>query len=207
MIEYIGILLESENSFQHEYFNQHITEYIHYFYSYDQFLMSYDSSCCALLIPIHHPNIKEIIHETDNHQIQLYCYEFTNSLCTFFKIEKTELSSISQNLTTNVLYLQKRKQHIRILIHEILYIESNKNYIQIHTLYKTYRLRMRIQDLSNSLDATYFLRCHQSYIVNMRYIRSMKRYEIVLYNNIKIPISKTYTKQTRAKYLELCTTE
>lgn len=47
-----------------------------------------------------------------------------------------------------------------------------------------------------------FLRCHQSYIVNMDHIMSFDKLSIVLYSGVTIPVSKNRHTQAKAAYLK-----
>ena len=74
----------------------------------------------------------------------------------------------------------------------------------MHTAKGTLRFRMQLRELSMRLNDKCFQRCHQSFIVNMNYIYSLKRYEITLRNGACIPISKAYSKQVRSAFQQLC---
>ena len=50
-----------------------------------------------------------------------------------------------------------------------------------------------------------FIRCHQSYLVNARYIKEIRNYTVFLRNPVngvveEIPVSKNRAQQTRALY-------
>lgn len=76
-------------------------------------------------------------------------------------------------------------------LNDILYITSEKNYIDIHTLNRKYSIR---KSLANFLDelSTDFVQIHRSIVVNKKHIQS-KSSNRVLINNIELPISRNFT--------------
>lgn len=50
---------------------------------------------------------------------------------------------------------------------EIIYIESNRNRLNIHTVRETIACYGRLGEFANQLPQKQFLRCHQSFLVNM----------------------------------------
>lgn len=87
----------------------------------------------------------------------------------------------------------------------LYYIESQDNYVRIYYeldgRLESYMLRCKTQTLEESLLGTSLMRCHRSYIVNMRKISRFKheheRAKITLsHPSAKpIPVSKSYCKQ------------
>lgn len=99
------------------------------------------------------------------------------------------------------LSFHKKKEIIQISLANILYVESNKTNIYMHTKQEVISFRYKIQDLELILVYP-FIRCHQSFIVNMYYITSMQRYSLQINHSISIPISKKYSQAVRKKYQE-----
>ena len=50
-----------------------------------------------------------------------------------------------------------------------------------------------------------FIRCHKSYLVNIKYISERVNQEFLLINGAKIPISKTKLKEVREWFTEYWT--
>ncbi|MBD7910632.1 MULTISPECIES: LytTR family DNA-binding domain-containing protein [Clostridium] len=77
----------------------------------------------------------------------------------------------------------------KIYLEDIIYIETYKRNTLIHTKkenilsYKTMKYHLKI--LNNS-----FYRCHESYIVNFKYISKIIKLDITLKNNEILPLSK-----------------
>lgn len=90
---------------------------------------------------------------------------------------------------------------IKIPICDILYLESQKHYICIHTKQgeiKTFR--GKISDYTDELADVGFVRVHIGYLVNIRYIYSITSQKIVLDNEEELPISRAKVESIKQKY-------
>jgi DNA-binding LytR/AlgR family response regulator len=100
-------------------------------------------------------------------------------------------------------YYTFRFQNIdyKISLEDITHIEALGRYLYIHDNKNSYKciksLKTTLNDLSDD-----FVRCHNSYIVNMNYIQSISRTGCVLTNNMNLPISMTYWKSFQASYVK-----
>jgi DNA-binding LytR/AlgR family response regulator len=47
-----------------------------------------------------------------------------------------------------------------------------------------------------------FVRCHQSYLVNLRHVESMQRYLLTFTDGEELPVSKAYTKAMQQAFTE-----
>ena len=54
-----------------------------------------------------------------------------------------------------------------LVLKDILYVETEKHYIVIHTKKDKIRCSNMISDMERKLDGTWFYRCHNTYIVNL----------------------------------------
>jgi len=85
--------------------------------------------------------------------------------------------------------VQKRK--VKILFSEIVYIESQREYIKIITSRGEYISKMGTHEIEALLPAHLFKRVHRSYIVAIRRIESYTA-EMIEINGASIPIGKGY---------------
>lgn len=85
--------------------------------------------------------------------------------------------------------VQKRK--VKILFSEIVYIESQREYIKIITTRGEYISKMGTHEIEALLPAHLFKRVHRSYIVAIRRIESYTA-EMIEINGASIPIGKGY---------------
>ncbi len=87
-----------------------------------------------------------------------------------------------------------------IRLKDIVCLESNLKHTKIYTYDNTvneYNIKMK--DIEKMLPGTVFARVHQSFIINMDYIKSYDSQNIVLEDGLSVPISRTYTKYAREK--------
>lgn len=90
---------------------------------------------------------------------------------------------------------------------EILYIESSKRCCILHhiedstlTDIKKIEFYSKLNDLERNLSDT-FIRCHQSYLVNMRYIANIEKKQLKLTNKEVLPISQSHVQDLRMEYV------
>lgn len=96
------------------------------------------------------------------------------------------------------------REYKKVRINEIIYFESNKRFLQIHTvnndkLHKFYHKLGEIEEYFKNTKCV-FIRIHQSYLVNAEYIKGFKQTMIELENGVKLPISEERKKKVVAEY-------
>jgi DNA-binding LytR/AlgR family response regulator len=89
------------------------------------------------------------------------------------------------------LFINVQKKKVKILFSEIVYIESQREYIKIMTIKNEYITKMSTHEIEAILPANLFKRVHRSFIVSIRRIESYTA-EIVEVNGVSIPIGKGY---------------
>ena len=78
---------------------------------------------------------------------------------------------------------------LKVLFDEILYVKSDKNYIDVQTISKKITLRYTLDNFLNELDTEIFCKVHRSYIINKEKI-SKKTANSIYINEQEIPISR-----------------
>jgi DNA-binding LytR/AlgR family response regulator len=91
------------------------------------------------------------------------------------------------------IYLRSNKKHYKIGTSEILYIESNKDYITLHLTGRKLQIKQPISEVEDMLDATRFLRIHRSYLVNIDKITAFTASDIEI-DTVELPIGTNYRK-------------
>ena len=92
--------------------------------------------------------------------------------------------------------LVKGKEIRRIFYDDIYYAESEARKIKLYCENEIIEYYEKMDRLEQQLD-TDFVRCHKSFLVNMKYIRCIDGKEITLLNGEKIPVSKKKSSETR----------
>lgn len=85
-------------------------------------------------------------------------------------------------------------------VRSILYVESRKRIINIHTPQKVYSSYMKLDELIELLP-NYFISCHKSYIINSKKILSYARNSFTMNNNVIIPISRSNIDRVRTEFI------
>ena len=55
--------------------------------------------------------------------------------------------------------------------------------------------------MENNLPSKYFVKCHRSYIVNVKHINSITKNKVFLSNGMKIPISRSKYKEVSDAFI------
>lgn len=107
---------------------------------------------------------------------------------------------ITENLKNeNFYFFNVDKRQVKIFADDILYIESIKDYVRIHTTDQKPMTKFQIGELENYLKDKRFIRIHKSYLINSEKITTVKATEIEL-GAIRLPVGRTY-KQNLKKIL------
>lgn len=86
---------------------------------------------------------------------------------------------------------------------KIVYIESDKHELMIHFTDRTEQVRMKMDDILTQLTEQY-IRIHQSYAVNARYLKRLTTEEAILSDDTRLPVSRgryRKAKEELGKYL------
>lgn len=203
MSSYIGIFLIKKHVKDLAFFQDHFHKAV-FFYSYDQLMMNCDSHCSCLLIPLYAVNLSVFIHFAQSLRIPIVFYEQHCRKWQFYQLQVILPKELGLDFNRHTLLLKRGCEQLRIVKQDIMYIESDKMYAYVHTADRTLRFRIQLKEILKRLNDAGFQRCHQSFIVNMDYVYSLKRYEIILRNGVCIPVSKAYSKQIRGIFQQLC---
>jgi DNA-binding LytR/AlgR family response regulator len=101
----------------------------------------------------------------------------------------------------NFLTIRYQNVESRICIDYITHLEAMGRYLYIHDTKDSYKTINSLKVISTELPDC-FIRCHNSYIVNLKYVRSICRTSCVLTSGETIPISQTYYKSFHDSYIK-----
>ena len=97
----------------------------------------------------------------------------------------------------DTLFVQSGGKHIRLILQDVLFVESLKDYITIHfENAPDIHVKCNISVFQKMLDER-FLRVHRSYIVNKDKITSFSKYDLWI-NAIELPIGDSYQPNWRS---------
>ena len=89
------------------------------------------------------------------------------------------------------LFLNVQKKKVKILFSDIVYIESQREYIKIVTTKNEYISKMSTHEIESLLPPNLFKRIHRSYIVSINKIASYTA-DMVEVNGIPIPVGRAF---------------
>ncbi|WP_417361362.1 LytR/AlgR family response regulator transcription factor [Galbibacter sp.] len=98
------------------------------------------------------------------------------------------------------IFLKVDKKLIKIFLSEILYIESLKDYIKLHSREGTFISHKSLSSISEELPAENFIRVHKSYTIAIDKVKSIEGNLIEIANK-KIPIGRNYVKYAKERIL------
>ncbi|GAB4021728.1 response regulator transcription factor [Spirosoma sp. KCTC 42546] len=88
-------------------------------------------------------------------------------------------------------YFKVDKEMVKLFLEDILWVESLKDYVRIHTVSGTLVSYLRISYLEEKLPPDRFVRIHKSFIVALDHIQAVSATYIRI-NNEEIPIGRIY---------------
>jgi len=96
------------------------------------------------------------------------------------------------------IFFKVNKTNHKVLLNEILYLESLKDYTQIHTMHNKLTVRGNLGTSMQQLPKDRFVRIHRSFTVALAQIESYNQSE-VLVKGTKLPLGMAY----RASFLQM----
>ena len=91
-------------------------------------------------------------------------------------------------------YFRSDRKMIKVLLNDILYIESMKDYVKVFTTHGMLMTKQSITSVEAMLPESGFIRAHRSYIVSIKKINSFTN-EVIGINKTEIPIGKLFRNQ------------
>ena len=96
---------------------------------------------------------------------------------------------------------QTASKTINLAQSDILYFESQANYLAVYTKDGEYRLRSTMANIEKELQSSDFLRIHKGFLVNLEHIKILKSDTLELDSGAKLPIGKSYSESAKESIL------
>jgi len=93
-------------------------------------------------------------------------------------------------------------ENIKVKLSEILYFESDGNYLKLVASGREYRFRDTVGAVERTLAAQGFIRLHRGFLVNQEAVRVLGQEEAELVSGKKLPIGRSYAEAARKRLLE-----
>jgi two-component system LytT family response regulator len=106
-------------------------------------------------------------------------------------------SAPTLNLYTNRIVFKSRGRILFLPVSDIRWIGAEGNYVRLCTALETHLLRETMAHLQDRLDPRGFLRVHRSFIVNLKYVKEVRRETngdsvVILDNGQKVAMGRSY---------------
>lgn len=116
---------------------------------------------------------------------------FLNAVNKIKVINNNSQTITEAGVVKDYLFLTVQKKKVKILFSEILYVESQREYIKVVTAKKEFISRMSTHEIEALLPGHIFKRIHRSFIISINKLESYTA-ESVEMNGISIPIGRGY---------------
>lgn len=108
--------------------------------------------------------------------------------------------------TPRRLLVRRRRRIVPVPVDSIDWIQADDDYVKIHAGKEEYLFERTLKQMEALLSSAGFVRVHRSAMVNLACIRDMKslgssRYEIVLRDGTRLPVSRSYSARFREEFL------
>lgn len=120
------------------------------------------------------------------------------------KLRQTLLRCVSKlnRQSTDYIIITKDRQTRKLFLDEIRYFEIHGRLIEAHGKKNTFAWYEQIGTLETALSDKDFIRCHKSYLVNLKYVEIYDRKDVTLDNGEKIQIAKRRYESFCTAFLE-----
>ncbi len=105
--------------------------------------------------------------------------------------EKAEPLAREEKKTEAFVYFRADRKMVKVMLQDILYIESMKDYIKVFTTGGTLITKQSISSVEEMLPEREFVRVHRSFIVSLNKVRTFTS-ELIGVEKTEIPIGKLY---------------
>lgn len=92
-------------------------------------------------------------------------------------------------------------KEVCLLLSELLYFESEGNYLKVYVTDAEYRFRSTITAVEGALKKDGFIRLHKGFLVNQSAIRLFGTEVVELTDGTSLPVGKTYAEEAKQQFM------
>lgn len=122
---------------------------------------------------------------------------------TVYECMDAVLTKLNYSVVKKKFYFKEGVKEVSL--DRLLYIESMLHKLEFHIMdesIKIYTMYETLNEMESRLSEDNFIRIHQSYLVNMKYLKNVIRYKAILANGIELIIPKARYTYVRDKFIE-----
>lgn len=105
---------------------------------------------------------------------------------------KLKATLFESSIGGNTIYIKEGHEQTKVKLHDILYLEALKDYTLVVTSQKRHCVLSSIGTLLKEAHFQSFIRIHRSFAVQKQFIQKIGSQEIILHNNVMIPVGRSY---------------
>ena len=90
---------------------------------------------------------------------------------------------------------------VKLQLDEIMYFESDGNYLKLFVKDGVYRFRDTLSAVDNTLSDSGFIRIHKGFLVNQAAVKMLASDEAELINGVRIPIGRSYGEAAKKQLM------
>lgn len=127
----------------------------------------------------------------------------------FRYIDKTALEDLEEAIRSAKIVLERNQKidvdiigegNHKIALKNIIYIETERHYILVHTHREALKCKNKMQDIEGVLPEKSFIRCHNAYIVNLDKISHIEESRACMVNGDYVELSQRKVWQVRKAF-------
>lgn len=115
------------------------------------------------------------------------------------KVLKDSISEIEKK--ENKFHFRTATDDVSIKIEDILYFESDGNYIKLFSADDEYRFRGTMLSIENTMAVNGFVRIHKGFVVNQSVVKMINAEECILTDGQSLPVGRNYSESARKKMM------
>lgn len=158
-------------------------------------IRKYDRTALIVFLTSH----PEYVYDVFN----VVVFDFIVKPVTSKKVKRLFERAISYlDLTNKMFHFSFDKNQYTLECKEILYFEKEKRKIHIYTEKEQFETYLSRKEVVGQLDASVFVSISYSYVVNLGFIKEIRKNEAILKNKAHLPISRKNKQSVKEKHLE-----
>ncbi len=131
-------------------------------------------------------------------EIALFNYSNKHNAANLPIETKIPLNDETDLVINNQLLVKDNHRFIKVPLAEILWFESDKNYVEVKTAERKYLIRSSLKKLLEHLPDRDFVKCYKQFIINIHHAKSFSSDAVVI-NGHQIPISRNTQEEVLGK--------
>lgn len=96
-----------------------------------------------------------------------------------------------ESILQDCLFIKEGHLFTKVLFDDIVYVEQDRNYVEVHTSQRVHPVRSTLKDFMKQLPQKKFFQVHRSFVVNVSRIHSINS-DMIKVSGKEIPISKAH---------------